>query len=141
MTYKDEQFNSDGYLRISISTNTKDYKNYNPPRFGIGISNQYQKVYNLDIIAASDLLKSFNYAFKNSSSLFKEKSQIVKQFKTTQFIIEFKTTPNEELVVKMSIKHGDTDFTNIIIPANIFQMVANRLKYFVEKYDDICMKQ
>jgi hypothetical protein len=141
MTYKDQEHNSDGYLRVSISTNTKDYKNYNPPRFGIGISNQYQKVYNLDIIAASDLLKSFTYAFKNGGDLFKEKLQIVKQNKAIQLIIEFTTTANEDLVVKMTIKHGETDFTIVIIPADLFQLFANRLKYFVDKYDDICMRQ
>jgi len=141
MTYKDETYATDGYLRISIFTTTKDYKNFNPPKFGISISNQMQRSFNLNYANASDLLKSFNHAFKNGGTLFKENSQIVKQQETIQFIMEFTTTPSQELVVKLMIKHGETDYTVVIIPSDMFQLIANSLKYFVDKYQDICMKQ
>jgi len=139
--YKDEKYASDGTLRVSIYTNTKDYKSFNPPTFGINISNQFQRNYNLSLIEASDLAESFKHAFKKSGSLFQEKSQIIKQNKTIQFIIEFTTSQNEDLIVKLMLKMGDTDYTICIIPASIFQIFANRIKYFVDKYDDICMRQ
>ena len=141
MTYRDEKYGSDGNLRVSIYTGTKDFKNFNTPTFGINITNQMQRNYNLNIIDASDLYESFKYAFSKSGTLFKEKSQIVKQNRTVQLIIEFTTIQDEELVVKLMIKLGDSDFTVVIVPVKVFQILANRLKYFVDKYDDICLRQ
>ena len=141
ISYKDDIYETDGYLRVSISTSTKDYKFFNPPMIGISISNQFQKSYNLNIINASDLLQSFKYAFENSERLFSEKSQIVKQNKTIQFIMEFTTSQDELLIVKLMIKGGESDFTKIIIPYQIFQLLANRVKYFVNSYDEICLAQ
>ncbi|MCK5613106.1 hypothetical protein KAR91_65135, partial [Candidatus Pacearchaeota archaeon] len=139
MIYKDDKYASDGFLRISIFTSTRDYKFYNPPKFGISVSNQkFQKSYNLDIIGASDLFKSLSYAFKNSDKIFEDKSQIVKQDRTIQLIVEFTKAQNDDYVVRLTIKSGETDTTNILIPADIFQLFANRLKFYVEKYDQLC---
>jgi hypothetical protein len=141
LMYKDNKYSTDGYFRASISTGTQDYKNFNPPTFNISISNQFQRSYNLNIIRASDLLTSFKYAFNGGENIFKEKTQIVKQNQTVQLIIEFTKTQAEDLVVKMSIRHSDTDFTVVIMPIDVFQIFANRLKFFVEKYDNFCLSQ
>ena len=138
--YKDERFDTDGYLRISISTKTKDNKSFSMPTLGFTVGNQFQRAFNFDIISATDLLKSFKYAF-NGGDIIKDKSQIVKQRMTTQFIIEFTEAREKEKVVKMTIKQGDSDFTKVIVPIDVFQIVANATKYFVEKYHDICMRQ
>lgn len=139
MIYKDDKYASDGFLRVSIFTNTRDYKFYNPPKFGISISNQkFQKSYNLDIIGASDLFKSLTYAFKNSDKIFEDKSQIVKQDRTIQLIIDFTVAQNDDYVVRVTIKSGETDTTNILIPADVFQLFANILKFYVDKYCQLC---
>jgi hypothetical protein len=138
--FKDERFETDGQLRLTISTSTKDYKNFSYPKLNFTIQNQYQRSFTFDIIQATDLLTSLKHAF-NGVDLFKENSQIVKQKMTTQFIMEFSYTRDKEKVVKIIIKHGDSDFTKVIVPVEIFQLVANTTKYFVDKYYDICMRQ
>ena len=139
--YKDEKFETDGYLRVSISTKTKDYKSFSTPNLIFSIGNQFQRSYTFDIFTARDLLESFKYAF-NGGDIFKDNSQIVKQKMTTQFIIEFAyVRQQEEKVIKLTIKHGDTDFTKVILPTDVFQVVANTTKYYVDKYYDICIRQ
>ena len=140
LTYKDNKYSSDGYLRLSISTGTQDYKNFNPPAFQISISNQFHRNYNLNLERATDLLTSFKHAF-NGDDVFSGKYQIVKQNQTVQFILEFTKAQNTDLVVKMIIRHSESDFTVVIVPAEIFQLFANRVKYFVDKYDQICLMQ
>ena len=49
LTFKDKQFATDGYLKVAISTNTEDYKYFNPPLFNISVSTNIQKSYNLNI--------------------------------------------------------------------------------------------
>jgi hypothetical protein len=141
LMHKDNLYSSDGFLRVSISTGTHDYKNFNPPSFNISIGNQFQRSYNLNVIRASDLLTSFKNAFKGGATIFNDKTQIVKQNQTVQFIVEFTKSQNGDLVVKMTIRHSETDFTVVIVSADVFQIFANRLKYFVEKYDQICLSQ
>ena len=138
--YKDERFETDGQLRVGISTSTKDYKSFSFPKLSFTIQNQFQRTYTFDIFTAKDLLESFKYAF-NGGDIFKDNSQIVKQKMTTQFIIEFTYARDKEKVIKLTIKHGDTDFTRVILPVNEFQIVANTTKYYVDKYYDICMRQ
>ncbi len=142
ITYKDEKYASDGYLRVSIFTTTRDYKFFNPPKFGISISNPtFQKSYNLNLIDASDLYNSIKYAFKNSDKLFDDKSQIVKQMRDIQLIIEFVTASNEDLLTRVMIKTGEVDTISVLTPVEVFQLVANRLKFFIDKYDQICLTQ
>jgi len=64
LTFKDKQYSTDGYLKIAISTNTNDYKFFNPPLFNISISTNIQKTCNLNIQQAEDLLESFTQVLK-----------------------------------------------------------------------------
>ena len=49
LTYKDSQYATDGYLRLSISTNTKDFLSFNPTNLGLSISNGTTKICNMNI--------------------------------------------------------------------------------------------
>ena len=40
MTHKDRHYHSDGHLRVSISTNTENYRLFSPPYLNISISNK-----------------------------------------------------------------------------------------------------
>lgn len=141
MTYKDNQFATDGYMRIAISTGTKDFLNFHPVKFGISISNQLNKNCNLDIFLATDLLSSFRTIMKNSSQIYREGNyQILKRYNNLEFIFEFVLEQNNnEQVVRIILRSNESDFVKIIIPFDLFQVLSFRLKYFVENYDNLCL--
>jgi len=59
LNYKDKIYGTDGYLQISISTNTTDYKYFNPPLLNFSITNNHKKSYNINFQNAQDLYKTF----------------------------------------------------------------------------------
>ncbi|MFW9871711.1 MAG: hypothetical protein ACFFG0_01325 [Candidatus Thorarchaeota archaeon] len=140
LTYKDRQFATDGYLKISISTNTSDYKFYNPPLFNISISTNLQKSYNLNIQHAEDLLESFNQALKQANG---NETIIEKKYqKTANIYFKFALdNVNKIRVVVIEIISNEADSTKIIIPLKpTFQSFLRRLKSFVENYDKVCYR-
>ena len=66
LTFKDKVYATDSYLRVAMSTNTEDYKFFNPPMFNISISNanNFQKTTNLNIQNCEDLIESFEKALQ-----------------------------------------------------------------------------
>jgi len=137
MTHKDKMYGTDGYLRISISTNTEDYKFFNPPLFNISISNNYQKSYNLNYHNASDLLKTLQIV---KSQMNGNKSEIQRKYQKNmilyvQFFVE---SNNNDSVVDIRLISNETDFTKIIIPIELFSTFAKCLRYFVDNYFSIC---
>lgn len=138
LTFKDKQFATDGYLKVAISTNTEDYKYFNPPLFNISVSTNIQKTYNLNIQQAEDLLESFD--------------QVLKQSNGNEIIIEKKYQKNTNIYFKFAIEHtnqirvviieiisNEADSSKVIIPLKpTFQSLLRRLKSFVENYDQIC---
>lgn len=138
LTFKDKKYLSDGYLRTSISTNSEDYKNFNPPAFQIMISNQISKSCNLNIQQAEELLESFTIALKQLSG---EDTIIEKSLhKNSKLFFSFAiTSSTNERVVVMEIISSETDATKVIVPLKpTFQSFLRRLKYYVEHYDDLC---
>jgi len=137
MTYKDKFYGTDGYLRISISTNTEDNKFFNPPLFNLSISNNYQKSYNLNYHNASDLLNTLRTVKSQMNS---EKSELQRKYQKnmTLYIQFFVESNNNDSVVDIRLLTSETDFTKIIIPINIFATLGKCLNYFVDSYFDIC---
>jgi len=134
LTYKDNQYGSDGYLRIAISTNTKDYKTFNPPNFSISISNSYLKAYNINHPQAIDLLKAFELSLQNMNG---EELEIQRK-SSKNVVLHFKIVPKDQLVV-IQIISNETDFTKVLIPFNlVFESFARSLRYFVENYFKLC---
>jgi len=137
LTHKDKFYGTDGYLRVSISTNTEDHKFFNPPMFNLSISNNYQKSYNLNYHNANDLLNTLRTV---KSQMNGEKSEIQRKYQKnmTLYIQFFVESNNNDSVVDIRLLTSETDFTKIIIPINIFQTLGKCLNYFVESYFDIC---
>ena len=141
LTFKDKQFATDGYLRVAISTNTEEYKFFNPPMFNISISNanNYQKTSNLNIQNAEDLVESFQ---KVIASLNGDDAVVEKHYnKKAKLYFKFSVDPaTQTRVITIEIFSNDSDAVKVIIPAKpTFQSLGKRLKYFVENYDTLCM--
>jgi hypothetical protein len=133
--YEDHLYQTDGKLRIGISTNSSDDKNFNPPAFNISLSHNYQKSCNLNIQQATDLttaiLKAKEVQFNNI--------EILRRIsKNLELSIQFKTDQNELPVVEIILRSSNTDFTKIIIPIDVFMIFAKRLAYFVNNFDELC---
>ena len=136
LTHKDKFYGTEGYLRISISTNTEDHKFFNPPLFNISISNNYQKSYNLNYHNASDLLNTLRLLQKQMNG---DKSELQRKYQKnmTLYIQFFVEGNNNDSVVDIRLLTSETDFTKIIIPINIFTTFGKCLNYDVESYFDI----
>jgi len=141
LTHQDKTYNSEGYLRISISVNTKDFFSFNPVLFGINISNNHSKTCNLNIQNSIDLLTSVKYVMENIDETFKDNSfQILKRYNKNQdLIFEFITDKSSnEKTVRIMIRNNESDFTKIVINFQLFSVLAMRLKNFAANYDKYC---
>lgn len=136
--YEDNIYQTDGKLRIAISTNTSDDKNFNPPAFNISISHNFQKSCNLNIQQASDLVMAFK---KIMGAPEYNGVEIIRRITNTlELAIIFKEDQNNNRVVEIILRSSSTDFTKIIIPIDLFSVLAHRLKNFVNEYDQICYR-
>lgn len=140
LTFKDKQFATDGYLKVAVSTNTENYKFFNPPLFNISISTNLQKTYNLNIQQAEDLLDSFNQVLKQSNG-----NEIViekKYQKNANIYFKFALERTNNIrVVAIEIVSNQADSSKIIIPLKpTFQSFLRRLRSYVENYDKLCFK-
>jgi len=137
MTHKDKFYGTDGYLRISISTNTEDYKHFNPPLFNLTISNNYQKSYNLNYHNASDLLKTLQIVRTQMDG---DKAEVQRKYQKNMmlYIQFFVESNNNDSVVDIRLFSNETDFTKIIVSIEIFSTFVKCLRYFVDTYFNIC---
>ncbi len=138
MTYKDKTYATNGYLRVSLSTNTEDFKYFNPPTINISISNNYQKSINLNIQNAKDLLRAFKTILKQLNG--NELNLQRKYQKDTIIHFTFKVDPNNNSrIVVIEIKNNETDFTKIVLPLeSVFESLASCIREFTENYMTIC---
>jgi len=134
--YEDRTYQTEGKLRVAISTNSSDDKNFNPPSFNISISHNFQKSCNLNIQQATDLVTAFK---KISGQTDLNDVEIVRRISPKlEFTIKFKFDLNQIPVVEMLLISSSTDFTKIIVPTDIFSVLAHRLKNFVNNFDQLC---
>ena len=135
LTYKDKKYASDGYMRISISTNTEDFKFFNPPSFSISISNNYQKSCNLNYSDVIDLSKSISDVLQGLNG---NDEEIAKVIRDTRLYFKFSIAQNER-VIKMTLQNSTTDLTSVVFPLfPTFQAFINVLKYYRDSYPEIC---
>lgn len=141
LTYKDKQYSTDGYLRISISSNTEDYKFFNPPLFNISISNSnnFQKSCNLNIQNAEDLIESFEKSKQQQNG---NEDIIEKHYnKLSKIYFKFTIDNNSQMrVVVIEIYSNESDATKVVVPLKpTFQSFLKRLRFFVANYDILCL--
>lgn len=138
MYYEDKIYQTDGKLRVGISTNTSDDMNFNPPVFNISVSHNFQKSCSLKIDQAMDLVSSFKQFMAQPDF---NNSEILRRIhRSLELSFKFKMDQSNNSVVEIILRSSSTDFSKIIIPANVFQTFAHRLKNFVNNYDQLCYK-
>lgn len=137
-TYKDKIYATEGYLRVSLSTNCSEEMNYfNPPLINISITNNYQKSINLNIQNAKDLIKAFKLILPQLNG--KELSIQRKYQKDTILHFNFKLDGDNNRVVIIEIRNNESDFTKIVIPLEgVFETFASCIREYTETYMNIC---
>jgi len=139
MYYEDKSYQTDGKLRISITTSSMDDITYNPPSFNISVSHNFNKTCNLNIQQAMELFDSVKTVM--SANNFDNVEILKKISPTMELSITFKMDLiNTIPIVEIILRSSSTDFTKIIISASIFSTIAHRLKNYINNYDDLCYK-
>ena len=137
LSHKDKVYATEGYLRLSLTSSTEDYKYFSPPSLNLSISNNYQKAISLNIQNAKDLVR----AFKNVlSQLNGHELNIQRKYqKDTVLHFTFKLDSNNKRIVVIEIRNNETDFTKTIIPLEgVFEALATCIREFTEQYMSIC---
>lgn len=143
MTYQDKMYDTEAFLRVSLSTNTQDFQYFNPVNLAISISTPTRtKVCSLNLPNSLDLYNSVLEVIRNPGNTFQgvEPVQILKKYgKDYDLILEFIVEPNNKRrVVRMIIRANETDTVKIVVPFDpIFTTLAFRVKYFQENYETI----
>jgi hypothetical protein len=142
-SYKDKQFDSNGYLDISINLNTEDDINFSQPKLVFNLDNLGQRRnVRLSYSNVLDLLMSFNVAMKNKTEVYANPQQgdITKRYnKNKDFTFEFRALNSQPLVV-MKIKHNDSDEGKIIFPLEPeFITIGKLLRIFEIEYSNFAI--
>jgi len=125
MTYKDKSYGTDGYFRLSGSTSTSNYQNFNTFKIQLAISNKVQKMCSLGLPELIDLTSAFDKVLESfKANGFSESEVERKVGKSISLIFKFFIDPNsKELLVRVELYSNDSDFTRVIIPLQ-FEFIA-----------------
>ena len=129
--HKDKTEGSDASLRISISTGTQDFANFNIPKLAFQIQNHLHKSINLDLHNARDLLIGLRENLKRDDPLDGEPT-IRKISYNHEISISFHSPSNPK--TKIVIRSSETDFAGVIISLQQFKTVLKIMESFVNNY-------
>ena len=137
MTYKDSLYGTDGFLRLSISTSTSNFKDFNQPKLNLMISNNFSKTCQIDIQTIHNLIKSFDNAreaIKSNGSF--QPAQIKRVIKrNVQLLFSIFLDENKrEPLSKIEIISNESDFTRTIMPLNVFGAFTDIFRDFKKDY-------
>ena len=135
-SYKDKQFETNGYLDISINLNTEDDITFSQPKLVFNLDNLGQRRnIRLSISDCIDLIESFNDVRENIQNVYNnpQSGDITKRYNNNKdFIFEFRALNKQPLVV-MRIKHNESDEGKIIFPIKpILSIISQIVETFVD---------
>jgi len=135
-SYKDKQFETNGYMDISVNLNTEDNVTFSQPKLVFNLDNQGQRRnIRLSISDCIDLNESFNKVKKNIQTIYQnpQTGDITKRYNNNKdFIFEFRSLNNAPLVV-MRIKHNESDEGKIIFPIKpVLSIISQIIETFVK---------
>ena len=141
MTYKDKSFGTDGFLRLSLSSSTSNFKDFNQPKLNMMISNNNSKTCQLDIINSEDLFEAAERALtalklKNNNLDF-QSTQIKRIIRRNiQLIFTIFMDENRKIpLVRVDILSNESDFVSTIMPLQYeFMTLIRIIKRFKDDY-------
>ena len=135
--HKDNQFDTDGTLELSLSNYTSDYKSFSSTNLIIAITNgTSRRSFTLNYQNASDILGSFRNIINGSAS--KHEKEIFKKYHHDRSLkVEFHEKETMETLVRLFIYYNESDFGRVVVSYDIFLAFASLLKYYVDNYINI----
>ena len=135
----DKQFQTNSYLRLSISISTSNFLIFGQPFLNVSISNSIddaRRSYSLNIQNCTDLVKAFRQVVDNSEKSFSDRVQIIRKYNVDKSLILsfFKKDDTEEKLVKIQIFHNESNFGVVIVDYSLFQVIAIQIRSFVSDY-------
>jgi len=135
-SYKDKQFETNGYLDISINLNTEDNITFSQPKLIFNLDNLGQRRnIRLSISDCIDLIESLNVVRENIQNVYNnpQSGDITKRYNNNKdFIFEFRALNKQPLVV-MRIKHNESDEGKIIFPIKpVLSIISQIVESFVD---------
>jgi len=140
ITHKDTSYNSEGFLRVSLSFNTTDYSSFSNPNLLFSIKNNLQKSVTINYINALELVETMVELFKtatvNGSGL-----QVDRRYTKNEKIYFSFYKISDERVVKIIIQSSETDLVSIVVPLKpTFIAIIKCIKNYTENYFNLCSK-
>lgn len=138
LNYIDKDYQTDGQLRISLSTNTKDYVSFNPVSLSLSVTDTVQNRFKSTILNIQNATDLFN-SFKQLQLV--PPAQVLKRYNKGQDLVFdlLKDVRTQEIIMRITIRNSDSDFTKVMININVFNVLVHRIKDFIEKYTLYCI--
>lgn len=134
--FQDSSYGSNGVLDIGLTSSTSDYKSFSTPALNLQVINDlHRKNIVINYQNSRDLIQSIGMAVQDLKTSFENKHQILKKYiKGKNLIFDFIQNGSGTKVINISIKSGDTDFTNIFVDIPTLSTFFNLLKKFENEY-------
>jgi len=141
LSYSDKIYQTSSFLRINHSISTVDFCSFNSAYLNISItSNGKLRTSSINYENSIDLLETLKEVMSNNDNFFSNNVQIDKRYKTDQLLV-FKfqkaSASSGEKVVTIQIYRNESDFGEIIVPFQLFRVMAFIIKSFVENHISI----
>ena len=139
LTHFDREYQTNSYLRMSISISTNDFLRFGQAYLVLTISNSIEKSsrsYTINLQNCVDIIKAFKMIIDNSNKAFNEKYQIVRKYNKDKSLIFdfFEKSDTKEKLVKIQIFHNESNFGSVIIDYSLFQIFAIQIRSFTQDY-------
>jgi len=137
MTYKDKSYGTDGFLRLSLSTSTSNFKDFNQPKLNLMISNNFSKSCHIGIDIIHDLIGSFNHAREAVKSNGKFQPAEIKRViqRNLQILFFIFLDENKQIpLVKIELISNESDFCRTIMPLSVFASLTDLFRDFKHSY-------
>jgi hypothetical protein len=135
-SFKDLEFNTNSTIELSLSSNTKNYKDFSQLSLNLSIipaETKERKTCNLSYQDVYDLITTFSQIGLNGGNdFFTQGIEIAKKYKGKILKINFKQETFR--VIQIGIFTSNTDYLYILINLLIFKSILNLVKNFLDNY-------
>jgi hypothetical protein len=135
-SFKDLEFNTNSTIELSLSSNTKNYKDFSQLSLNLSIipaETKERKTCNLSYQDAYDLITTFAQIGSNGANdFFTQGIEIAKKYKNKILKINFKQ--ENFRVIQVGLFSSNTDYLYILVNLLVFKSILNLIKNFLDNY-------
>ena len=141
-SYSDTKLNSNGTIKLTLTTSSKEGLNFNSPGILLTISNQLSKSVLLRIEHLYDIVESFDIIYKmfvnNDPNIFGVEFERRYSKNTSVILKTMKREDSGEIIIRFMLQSGLNDLTYVDFKFRIFQAIYKLISNFTDSYLNIC---